>query len=334
MSDKDRDRSGDGAGPVAKILPHSIGDRNCIRIPVGCRLLLFCLLLITSQISFSQGIGGSTLRGLSLLVDVGVLRPDNSHADFYNGNPSNANTLARILYSETYGNQIWNNLTEQDLIGSAVGNYNQITVAEYGEMSYRMAIQLGVGLRYDLEPRSGKGTGHWAWQMRFDYAKLNAMGQVLLNSGKNQTILSNQNAYVNCPASGLEERIFINLGLIRKFKLDNGLDFELMFGGNVNNTKVESSDIRIAGVTYSILDIWGGQSPSSYTGSYEYVNQGGIGYGAFASATIGFTLPVGTAISLGYTLYYNKVNLQGYDSFAFHHAVGINVYLNNFDFIN
>ena len=45
---------------------------------------------------------------------------------------------------------------------------------------------------------------------------------------------------------------------------------------------------------------------------------------------MGFTLPVGTAMSVGYMLHYNKVNLQRYESFAFHHAVGINVALNNF----
>lgn len=266
------------------------------------------------------------LRGLSLTVDVGVLRPDNYAANFYNGSPTNVNTLNRILYSETYGNQIWNNLTTQDLIGSSVANYNQITVAEYGDMYYKLALQLGMGFRYDYE------NSNWAWNTRFDYAKLHAQGAVLLNSGHGTAYLTNQNRYVVCPTAGVEERIYIDLGVIRKFKSYHGIDFELALGGNLNNTKVESSDISIGGVTYSILDIWGGNSPSSYVASYEYINQGGIGYGGYASAAVGFTLPIGTAMWLAYTFHYNKVNLQGYESFAMHHAVNLNVAINNFSF--
>ena len=327
--DRDRDRRGDGAGPVA-YPPRTIGASAFL--PSGSVLYAFMLLLLfflpLSNTTLAQKNKPSSLRGLSLTVHIGMLRADNSHADFYNGAPQNANTLERILYSETYGNAIWNNLTEQDLIGSAVANYHQITVAEYGDMYYKPAIQLGMGFRYDLDPSL------WAWQLAFDYAKLHAQGLVLLNSGKNITTLTNQNRYVNCPATGVEERIYIKLGIIRKFHLQNGFDLEAALGANVNNTKVESSDIRIAGVTYSILDIWGGQAPSSYVGSYEYINQGGIGYGAWASLRFGFTLPAGTAMSLDYTLHYNKVNLIGYRDFAFHHAIGLNVAINNFSFFD
>jgi len=251
---------------------------------------------------------------------------DDASANFYNGAPGNANTLMRILHSETYGNQIWNDLTSNDLIASSVANYNQITVAEYGDMYYRMSVQLGFGMRYDLV------NPHWAWLAKFDYCNLQATGAVLLNSGHGTAYLTNRDMYVVCPTVGKEERIYIDLGMIRKFSLRNGIDLEVGAGVNLNNTKVESSDINIGNHSYSILDIWGGQSPSSYIASYEYVNQGGIGYGAFASLSVGYTLPIGTAVSLAYILHYNKVNLIGYEAFAFHHAFGINIALNNFSF--
>lgn len=322
--DRDRDRRGDGKGAVAQKKSFETFFSN--RFSIMCRtwLLTILIIFVSSTSSHAQRSAETSLRGLSLTVRIGMLRADNSHADFYNGAPQNANTLERILYSESYGHSIWNNLTEQDLIGSAVANYQQITVAEYGDMYYKPAIQLGLGFRYDLDPSM------WAWQLGFDYAKLHAQGLVLLNSGKNLTTLTSQNQYVNCPAMGTEERIYINLGIIRKFKLSNGFDLEAALGANINNTKVESSDIRIAGVTYSILDIWGGQAPSSYNSSYPYINQGGIAYGAWASVRFGFTLPVGTAMSLDYTLHYNKVNLDRYESFAFHHAIALNVAINNF----
>ena len=324
MNDKDRDRSGDGAGPVAQ---KEIDNDNAGEVrPKRFAAFVFAFLLAAPFLSAARSSAGDVgrLRGLSLTVDAGIINAATAHANFYNGQPGNVNTLERILYSETYGNNIWNNLTNQNLIGSSVANYRQITVAEYGDMHYRIAFQLGLGFRYDFLGSD------WGWLARFDYAKLHAQGAVLLNSGHGAAYLTNQNAYVNCFTSGVEERIYFDLGLLKKFRLNNGLEVELALGGNVNNTKVESSDIEIGGIIYSILDVWGGLSPSSYTGSYSYVNQGGIGYGAFASVSVGFTLPVGTAMSVGYMLHYNKVNLQRYESFAFHHAVGINVALNNF----
>lgn len=336
MNDQERERSGDGAGPkwFAEKTDHrfpliSVAHSHTNSHLLLCGIIMLLVLLCSLPCSLmAQKSSRATLKGLSLHINAGVLCTNDKTANFYNGNPRNANTLERILYSETYGNQIWNDLTEQDLIGSAISNYNQITVAEYGDMSYNIAFQLGLGFRYDLIGND------WAWQICFDYAKLNAQGMVLLNSGKNLSILTNQNAYVNCPTSGLEERIYIDLGFIRKFRLNNGLDFEAQIGANVNNTKVESSDIRIAGRTYSILDVWGGEHPSSYVGSYEYVNQGGIGYGGYASLAIGFTIPAGTAMQLAYTFHYNKTTLEGYSSFAPHHAISLNVYVNNFSFFD
>ena len=331
MNDNERDRSGDGAGPhestaeltnrhitVAHILYHT---QKCILCSIA---LLHVFFFVSTANIKAQTTAGGQLRGLSLLVDVGTFVPHNSHANFYNGNPNNVNTLYRILHSETYGNQIWNNLTERDMIGSSIANYRQLTVAEYGDMYYKLAFQLGMGFRYDLD------NNRWAWSIQFDYARLHATGAVLINSGHNMAYLSNQNEYVVCPLQGAEERIYVDLALIRKFKTANGIDIELAAGANVNNTKVESSDISIGNITYSILDVWGGQSPSSYTASYDYINQGGIGYGSFATVGFGYTLPVGTAIGLYYTFHYNKVNLEGYSSFAPHHAVKLTVALNNF----
>lgn len=322
MNEKDRDRSGDGAGPVAHI-----DSNKSLKALCGIIMLLFFCVPLRGE-PMPLDVDGNRLRGLSLIVDVGVLNASDIHANFYNGNPNNVNTLNRILHSETYGHAIWNRLTELDLINSTVSDYNHLKVDEYGDMYYQLAMQLGLGFRYDLEYID------WAWQVLFNYAKLNAVGQVLLNSGRERNTLTNQNAYVVCPTLGVEERIYFDLGLIKKIRLSNGLDFEVGAGVNANNTKVESSEIQIAGVKYSILDIWNGQSPSSYVGSYEYINQGGLGLGGYASLSLGITLPVGTALSLGYVFNYNKTNLQGYEKYAPHHSFRLTVALNNFSFFD
>ena len=306
MNDKDKDPNDDGAGP-----------------PRQAPLRILALILALSPLTLNAQEAGS-LRGLSLTARVGALHPSNQQANFYNGAPTNANTLLRILHSESFGHSIWNHLTEQDLIGSSVQNYNQITVAEYGDMYYRLAIQLGLGFRYDFY------NSPWGWMMRFDYARLNAVGQVLLNSGKETYLLTNQNRYVTCPISGQEERIYIDFGLLRKFRMRGGYDLELAAGANLSNTKVQANDIQIADVTYSILDIWNGHSPSSYTASYPYVNQGGLGYGTFATISIGYTLPVGTALMLQYSLHYLHTRLTGYSGYAPHHTLTLAVALNNF----
>ncbi len=269
------------------------------------------------------------LVGLSLVVDAGILIPERAFANFYNGNPRNVNTLSRILYSESFGPTIWNNLTNQQLIGSAIGNYRQLVVAEYGNMHYHTVFRYGVGIRYDLaNPR-------WAWSLRFDYSKLNAVGMVLLESGRtNSAILTNQDRYVSCPIGGMEKRMLVDCGVIYKQPLTDVLDLEFALGANVNNVQVLANDISIAGVTYSILDVWGGGVPYAGSQPYDYINQGGLGYGAFGSLGVTFTLPSHVAATLAYTLCHTHLNLEGYERFSPHHTIALQIAINNFSFFD
>jgi len=302
---------------LVSMLPASASDRYC-NTPYGQNTRL------SSYVKESP-----RLVGLSLLVDAGILMPERSIANFYNGNPTNANTLGRILYSESYGPTIWNNLTNAELIGSSIGNYRQIVVAEYGNMYYRTAFRYGIGLRYDLT------NPHWAWSLRFDYSKLNATGVVLLESGRtNSSILTNQDRYVSCPIGGIEKRLFIDLGLTYKQPLTDALDLDLTLGANVNNVQVVANDISIAGVTYSILDVWGGETPYAGSQPYEYLNQGGLGYGGFGSLGVTLTLPSSMAATLAYSFCYTFINLEGYEQFSPHHTIALQIAINNFSFFD
>lgn len=321
MNEKDRDRSGDGAGPAADDGPscHKSHFRN---------LFLLILLLLGMPFANSQDTSFDPWEegsGLSLIVNAGVLRADNSHANFYNGQEGNVNTIYRVMHSEGFGRQMWNDLTSQDLITSAISDYKQLTIAEYGNMFYKLAIQLGFGFKYEY-------AHGWAWLLRFDYADLNAVGSFLLNSGRQTGVLTNQEAYVACSIMGQERRVNIDLALSKKFPLRNGLDLTIDLGANVNNTKVEANDILVAGRTYNILDIWGGESPNGVHPGYEYINQGGLGYGAFLSLALGYTLPSLNSIAVFYTGSYNKINLQGYEAMGFQHLFGLRFGLANFSF--
>lgn len=284
-------------------------------------LLLLLTLLAAAPLSAQDE------RGLSVSIDAGGLFADHYHADFYSGAPGNANTLLRVLHSQQYGPGIWEDLFSQGLITSAIGTYNQLQVAEYGSMRYRIAMQLGIGLRYDFG-------SHLAATLRFDYASLSATGQILLHSGRNNsTTLTNQQAYVTCPVMGQEKRILIDLGLSTRFPLREGFHLQADLGATAVNTKVEANQVLIAGSPYSILDIWEGQSPDAGQPGYDYQNQGGIGLGGYFTLGLTYQLPHGNSATLHYTLHYYRVNLPLYDLYRPQNLIGLRFELANFSFI-
>lgn len=319
MNDEERDRSGDGAGP-------SQSDDSGPYI----RKSHFCFAYIT--LIFLSFFAGSVAmaqegKGLSVTFDAGVLRPSNDQANFYRGIPTNLNTVERVLHSEAYGYPMWVELTDMDLITSAISNYNQLQVEEYGNMTYRIAVQLGLGFRYGL-------SHNWAWHLRFDYAQLEAVGQFLLASGRNNAgMLTNQDAYVACPISGAEKRINIDFSISKSFPLVGYYNLELALGASLNNAKVVANDIMVGNSVYNILDVWNGQSPSAYVQQYDYINQGGIGYGGFGTIGVNLELPSANAVSIYYSLYYTRIALPDYNAFAPQHLFGLRFELGNFSFI-
>lgn len=264
--------------------------------------------------------------GLSVFANAGAVWADDITANFYSGRPGNANTIDRVLHSETYGNQIWRRLKDEGLISSAVGNKDDLKVVEYGDMYYRTSLQYGLGIRYDYE--SGFG-----WLLRFDISRLEALGAFNLSSTNGTGILTSNHQYIRCGLMGSEDRINIDFAITRTVDLGSNLCLELNLGASLNNTKVKESLMEVAGDTYSILDIWGGQSPSSYTGSYEYINQGGLGWGVFMSGFLGYYVDGLGAIKAGYTCHHSKTTLEGYSAAGWVHCLTIRIEINNFSFL-
>ena len=264
--------------------------------------------------------------GLSVFASAGAIWADDNTANFYSGHPENANTIERVLHSETYGNRIWQELKNDGLISSAVANKDMLMVSEYGDMYYRTSLQFGLGIRYDYE--SGFG-----WLLRFDISRLNVLGAFNLSSTNGTGILSNNHQYIRCGLSGREDRINIDFAITRTIDLGDNLCFELDLGVSLNNTKVKENLMEIDGSTYSILDIWNGQYPSSYSGSYEYVNQGGLGWGVFMSGFVGYSIEGVGAIKAGYTCHHAKTTLQGYTATGWIHCLTVRFEINNFSFL-
>lgn len=264
--------------------------------------------------------------GLSVFLDAGLLLANNQHSMFYGGQEGNVN-IYRIMHSQAYGENIWRLLVDQGRISpSAIHNYGELQVVESAHMFYKPACQLGFGFRYDYN--NGMG-----WMVRFDYAKLTAAGAFNLSSTNGTGVLTDNNQYITCGIYGLEERINIDLALCDRIPLSSMLDLDVQVGFNFNNSKVEENKMEIGGAFFDILDYYGGRSPDMGFVPMEYINQGGIGYGGFATLALCYPLNA-SAATLGYTFYYNKITLEGYTAFAPQHVIFLRFDLNNFTFLD
>ena len=293
----------------------------------GGLLFLFVFFLLSASASKVPTRYG--LSGLSAFVDGGLLIPNAKQANFYDGRDGRPNTISRVLHSQAYGEQIWGSLKNQGYL-QGVDNYSQITLADYPDMYYKLTYQIGMGFRYDYD----NGLG---WLLRFDYSTLTAAGVFHINNTASATVLTNQGQYINCNMVGRENRIYIDFAVLKRFALGGGLELELSAGFNFNNTKVKEHSMQIGGHDYSILDIWGTDNLYAGVGTYEYINQGGIGYGALGGVALSYAISGVGSADIGYTCYYTKTVYKQYnesDAFAMQHVVSLRVNLNNFSFFD
>lgn len=290
-------------------------------------ILVASLLLGLSAGAETGGDDKPPSPGLSVFANAGGFLADKVTANFYSGREENANTIYRVLHSNTYGEQIWQSLVNQGLISpSAVSSYGQLQVVEYPEMYYRLSYQIGLGLHYNY--MSGFG-----WLLRFDLARLDAIGAFNLSSNNGTGVLGSD-PYIRCGMLGREDRISIDLAVTRTVSLSETLDLEIDLGASLINTKVKDNLMEIGGGTWSILDVWGSQTPDYGVGEYAYINQGGIGYGVFMSLLVGYAVPSVGAIKAGYTCYQSRTVLEGHTAWGWQHMLGIRIEMNNFSFIN
>ncbi|MCR5444977.1 MAG: hypothetical protein K6E96_04735 [Bacteroidales bacterium] len=291
-------------------------------------LLVIATLILASSATAEVGSDDKPPSpGLSVFANAGGFWADKVTANFYSGRPENANTIYRVLHSDTYGHEIWLHLVDQQAISpSTIGDESQLQVVEYPEMYYRLSYQIGLGLHYEYA--SGFG-----WLLRFDLARLNAIGAFNLSSNNGTGILGHD-PYIRCGMLGKEDRISIDLAITRKVAINETLDLEIDLGASLINTKVKDNLMEIGGGTWSILDVWNGQTPHYGVGNYEYINQGGVGYGVFISLLVGYSVPSVGSIKAGYTCYQARTVLEGYTAWGWQHMLGMRIEMNNFSFIN
>lgn len=283
---------------------------------------LFAALLLASSAVAADGEPPST--GLSITVGAGAFWASNNTANFYSGKEGNVNTIYRVMHSNTYGTQIYDYLTTQDYISDAVQNYSQLQVVEWPEMYYRTSYQIDFGLHYKY--KSGLG-----WLLRFDLAKLTALGGFNVSTNNGTGILGGRQ-YVPFNIMGREDRISIDLAITEQLELNRTTTLELDLGASLINTKVKKNMIGIDNKTWSIIDRWNGQTPDYGVAAYDQeILQGGMGYGVFISALVGYQMPAVGAVKVGYTCAQSKTVLKGYTAWGWQHLLGVRVEMDNFD---
>ena len=300
------------------------------RLPLLILTLLIAAIPTHAQKGRASG-DAPRLSGLYLTIDAGLMIPNDKQANFYNGSPDSPNELEKVLKSELYGTQIWDYLVSKGIISaSAIHNCGEFRVDEYANMYYKLTFQIGVGFRYVYD-------NGWGWLARFDLSEVTAAGLFQLSSNNGTGILGSNN-YVTCGIYGQERRIFIDLGITKRIPLTRVIDLEVAGGFDLNNTNVSKNEIRVpdaGGKTFSILDVWGGQIPYTGIGTYEYINQGGIGIGGFGTFALSYRIPTG-AVDFGYTCYYTQTKYLGYnedDCYAWQHIIFFRFNINNFSFL-
>ena len=307
--------------------PRPTAHRRCLR---GVCMCLFMFLVVLTAAARSDGrnrfLSYSGNEGLSVFIDASAFWADDYSSGFYSGIDGNANTIYRVLHSQRDGTDIWYHLKSNGLIDASIGTCDDLTVEEFPSMYYRSAFMIGLGLHYTY--RNGFG-----WLLRFDIAKMEAAGAFNLANNKSTTVL-NQNHYIRCGMLGEEQRIYIDLAITKEVDISPWLNLEVDLGLNVNNTKVSTNAMEIAGRTWSILDVWDGQSPYVGIGEYEYVNQGGLGYGVFMAAYLGYRVEGLGAVKLGYSCHHTRTNLKGYEAMGWHHQLALRFEVNNFSFFS
>ena len=235
--------------------------------------------------------------GLYFGVNLGFYKANHYSASYYNG--SGVNNLDSAITNYLNYPQI-----KQLLI-------YDFSLAELpAKMHYSPAFLLGVYLKYAI-----KNSGII---VQFNIAKLRAndVFTLVIDDPNNY---SSEPVYKQESIQGIEQRASIDLGYSYTFNPHSNYRPFIQFGGNLTSTKFIENKIKIESLQLSITN--------SYY-SIHAIEQGGIGFGAFAGG--GMNLIFNESISIMPTLnmYYTQAKMGGYTKAKLNSTFYVSVILN------
>lgn len=247
--------------------------------------------------------------GLQFGLDFGLYLPNKYPANYYNGSDGNVNNIKYVFGTDIYYKEI-----RQLLNVSDTANFYLKECPS--NMRYPATPSAGLYISYNFN----RSTGVY---LQFNYVKLKPHDAFTLEVNPQDEILTNQDLRV-FPIYGEEERINIDIGFSRAFRLRENIDVLGEAGIAMNDIKVLKSGIIIKDAKYgtekeyNLINVWGDKPyvPGSNQQAYDIV-QGGIGIGLHGGAGIKFNFSESFALQPGATLYWNNVNLEGYTDMRF-----------------
>ncbi len=279
------------------------------------KFLTVFLLLLTLRPAFSQETEEveNTGKGFVIGVNFGIYFPGKYTANFYNGSESNDNKMSYVMDNYTWRNEIKN----------ALGSFKSVEVAGLPEdMHYNPVFYPGLLMQYNFSRT-------FAIVFEFDYLKLKANDAVLLYIDKEDFPTNPERYEKLIPIRGVEERVYINLGVKKIVPISETMDFFGTAGLNINSTKARKNFIYVGGTEYSLIDIYGGYYQPGVSQEYA-VYQGGIGWGLWGS--LGASLHFGNSVlETGLDITAVQVHLNGYERITPGAGFFIRFLLNPFD---
>ncbi|HPT13598.1 MAG TPA: hypothetical protein PK796_02335 [Bacteroidales bacterium] len=270
-------------------------------------IILILFFLVEGEKAFTQE--NDKYCGWTFGLNFGLYYPSGYSANYYNGSDINENKASWVL-----GNYYW-----YQEIFKALDISDTVFVADNGlpmNMHYKVALNPGIFGEY----RFNKS---YALSFEFNYLKLKANDAIGLEvDPKEYATEPDIRLY---PVKGIEERVYFNLTLKRYFDSPKpNLNYFLMGGINVNNTKVLKNALYIEEKEYSMINIYGRQNYVPNTSMQTFsVYEGGIGFGLVAGGGASLTFDNGIILEPGITANWTRVNLEGYKRFT----PGIGIYM-------
>lgn len=236
-------------------------------------------------------------NGFYIGVDLGFYKANRYTAAYYNGSDVNS-VDSTINYSLNYPK-----IKEVLLY--------DFSLAELpSKMHYSPAFLLGLYLKYTM-----KNSGIF---MQFHFSKLRAndVFTLIINDPNNY---SSEPVYRQEQISGSEQRATIDLGYSYTFNPESSYRPVLQLGANITTTKYLDNKIRIENLEYSI---------TNYYFSYYNIQQGGVGFGAFAGTGMDLVFNDNISVIPTFNIYYTQAKMGDLAKPKFNYTFYVTAILN------
>ena len=151
--------------------------------------------------------------------------------------------------------------------------------------------------------------------MQFNYSKLHANDFFQIEVDP-YYILTEPDLRI-FPIWGIEERVNIDLNFSKYFHAHNEILVPFLEAGiNINSTRVKENMIQINDLKYSLVNVYlnGTYVPGASQTQY-HIQQGGVGWGVSAGGGLKLVFSEAVSIDPGFSVYYQKINLEHYEQF-------------------